>query len=311
MESLNRTALELADEAIDFAEQLSIGATELANEARVLDFGVEVPGGIEAGLLCAEIQTAGLTTVQTRIGEVAGAPVPHVELTTDRPALALLGAQKAGWELSVGEFEGLGSGPARALVGQEDVFERIGYHDAFEFAVLAVESDTLPDEMVADRIADMAETDPSGVVLCAFATGSVVGSTTVAARGAELAAYRLAELGYDPLAIRSASASAPIAPVSYDEEVAIGRTHDALVYGGQVHLIVKETFDRFDELPSSAAAEYGTPSERIFEGAGWEFADVPGRVFAPAHVTVDVIDGPTHVLGHTDESVLAESFGFE
>lgn len=311
MESLNRMALELADEAIEFAEELSIGATELANEARVLDFGVDAPGGIEAGLLCTEIQTAGLATVGTRMGDVAGAPVPHVELTTDRPALALLGAQKAGWELSVGEFEGLGSGPARALVGREDVFERIGYHDAFEFAVLAVESDSVPDERVADRIADVAEVDPSGVVLCAFATGSVVGSVTVAARGAELAAYRLAELGYDPLAIRSASASAPVAPVSYDEGVAIGRTNDALVYGSRVYLIVEDDFDRFDELPSSAAEEYGTPSERIFEAVDWEFGDVPGGVFAPAHVTVDVIDGPTHTLGRTDESIVAESFGFE
>ena len=46
MESLNRMAIELVDEAIDFAEELGIGAYELDNEATVLDFGIDVSGGI-------------------------------------------------------------------------------------------------------------------------------------------------------------------------------------------------------------------------------------------------------------------------
>ncbi|HET7322773.1 MAG TPA: methenyltetrahydromethanopterin cyclohydrolase, partial [Halococcus sp.] len=90
MDSLNRMALELVDEAIDFTDELGISAYELDSEATVLDFGHDTPGGIEAGLLLSEIQTAGLATVQTRMGEIGSAPIPHVELTTDRPALALL-----------------------------------------------------------------------------------------------------------------------------------------------------------------------------------------------------------------------------
>src|SRR6056297_3085867 len=155
MESLNRMALELVDEAIDFADELNVAAYELDNEATVLDFGVEHDGGIEAGLLLAELQTAGLATVQTRMDEVAGAPLRHVELSTDHPALALLCAQKAGWELGVEGFEGLGSGPARALVAEEDEFQRVGYTDASEFAVLAVESDELPGDAVAEHVADL------------------------------------------------------------------------------------------------------------------------------------------------------------
>jgi methenyltetrahydromethanopterin cyclohydrolase len=27
-------------------------------------------------------------------------------------------------------------------------------------------------------------------------------------------------------------------------------------------------------------------------------------------VTIDVVDGPTHVLGETDEALLADSFGY-
>jgi methenyltetrahydromethanopterin cyclohydrolase len=308
MDSLNRMAIELVDEAIDFAEELGIGAYELDNEATVLDFGIDVSGGIEAGLLLGEIQTAGLATVQTRMDELAGAPLPHVELSTDHPALALLGSQKAGWEVSVDDFEGLGSGPARALVAEEDEYRQIGYHDAFEFAVLAVEADEYPDEAVAERVADLAEVDTNGVFLAVFPTASVAGSVTMAARAAELAVFRLTELGYDPLDVVTATGSAPVAPVADTEEAAIGRTNDALAYGGQVHLVVEAEFDRFDEVPSTATAEYGTPFEQVFEDNDWEFYDVPESVFAPAQVTIDVVGGGTHVFGERNEALLTESF---
>jgi methenyltetrahydromethanopterin cyclohydrolase len=308
MDSLNRMALELVDEGLDFTDELGIRAYELDNEATVLDFGHSTAGGIEAGLLLAEIQTAGLATVQTRMGEVAGAPLTHVELTTDRPALALLCAQKAGWELAVGEFEGLGSGPARALVAEEDIFARVGYQDDFDFGVLAVESDEPPTEDVAAAVAERAGVETNAVFLPTVPTASLVGSTTVAARTAELATVRLADLGYDPLDIRSVSASAPLPPVGDDEATALGRTNDALAYGGRVHLVVAEDFERFAELPSTAADDYGTPFEAIFDDVDWSFADLPGELFAPAQLTVDVLGGPTHVLGETSDELLTDSF---
>jgi methenyltetrahydromethanopterin cyclohydrolase len=309
MESLNRMAVELADEALDFAGELGVAVHELDSGATVLDFGVEVEGGLEAGLLLAEIQTAGLATVQTRMGEVAGTPRTHVELATDRPDFACLCSQKAGWELAVEGFEGLGSGPARALVGEEAEFEAVGYYDEFDLTVLAVECETLPTDAVAEHVAERAGVDPSGVFLPSYATGSLAGSVSAAARAAELAVFRLFELGYDPHDLRSVAGSAPVAPAGGDEATAMGRTTDALAYGGRVHLHVAEDFDRFDELPSTAAAEYGTPFASAFEAADWEFADVPTSVFGPAAVTVDVAGGPTYALGERHEDLLAASFG--
>jgi methenyltetrahydromethanopterin cyclohydrolase len=308
MESLNRMATELVDEAIDFADELTIDVYGLDGDAAVLDFGVEVPGAVEAGLLLAEIQTAGLATVQTRMDTVAGAPTPYVELSTDHPALALLCAGKAGWELSVGDFEGLGSGPARALVAEEEIFTRVGYEDEFDFAVLAVESETLPDEDVAAAVAERAGVPESGVFLPTFSTASITGSAVAAAHAAELATFRLTELGYDPLEILSATGTAPVAPVADDEETAMARTTDALAYGGQVHLTVEESFDRFDEVVSTAADEYGAPCEDIFADADWDFESLPVDLFAPAQVTIDVIGGDTHVVGETHEDILADSF---
>jgi methenyltetrahydromethanopterin cyclohydrolase len=308
MDSLNRMALELADEALEFAEELRIGAAESANGATVLDFGVEHPGGLEAALLLAELQTAGLATLQTRMDEVAGAPLPHVELVADDPAIPLLCAQKAGWELSVGDFEGLGSGPARALIAEETEFAQLGYTDAFDFAVLAVESETLPDAEVAARVAERADVDPGSLYLAAYPTASIAGSVTMAARAAELALFRLAELGYDPADVLTASASAPVAPVADAEDAAIARTNDAVAYGGQVHLTVDSDFDAFDRVASTATAEYGRPLGEVYAEAGWDFEAVDPGAFAPAQVTVSVVGGPTTVHGDVSEEILAESF---
>ena len=309
MESLNRMATDLVDEAIDFADELNVAVRPLESEAIVLDFGVDGPGGIEAGLLLTEIQTAGLSTVGTTLESVAGAPLTHVELSTDHPALALLCSQKAGWEVTAEDFEGLGSGPARALVAAEEIYQRVGYRDEFDFAVLTVEADTVPDASVVEQVAEMADVPESGVFVPAFSAASITGSVQTAARAAELAVFRLSELGYDPLDVLSATGSAPVAPVGADEQEAIARTNDALAYGGRVHLVVDEPFDCFDEVPSTATAEYGTPFADIFAEAGWDFYEVPETLFAPAQVTVDVVGGPTEVYGEVNHDLLAESFG--
>ncbi|WP_411966952.1 methenyltetrahydromethanopterin cyclohydrolase [Haloferax sp. YSSS75] len=309
MDSINRMAIELVDEALDFAGELGIEAYELDSGATVIDFGVDADGGVEAGMLLAEIQTAGLATVQTQMGEVAGTPRPSVELSTDRPALALLCSQKAGWELVFDDYDGLGSGPARALVGEEEEFHHLGYYDEFDLTALTVESIELPTDEVAEHVAEMCGVEPSAVFLPTYATGSLAGSVTGAARAGELAMFNLFEAGYDPTNVISVSGSAPLAPVSYDESVAMSRTNDAVAYGGKVHMTVTEDFDEFDRAISTAGAEYGVPFQQLFEDAEWDFGDVDPDVFGPAQATIDVIDGPTYTLGETDDSVLADSFG--
>jgi len=308
MESLNRMAIELVDEAIDFADELAIEVHAHEGEVSVLDFGVNLPGAIEAGLLLSEIQTAGLATVQTTLDTVASSPRAYVELSTDQPALSLLCAGKAGWEVTTEGFDGLGSGPARALVAEEDIFQRIAYQDDFEFAVLVLESDTLPDDVVIEQVADRAGVPASGVFLPTYATASLTGSVVAASRAAELAAYRLTELGYDPLDILSATGRAPVAPVADTERGAIARTNDALAYGGEVHLVVDEPFDQFDTVASTASEEFDAPFAEIFDSSEWSFEEIPRDVFAPAQVTIDVRGGDTHVVGETNEQVLADSF---
>jgi len=309
MDSLNRMALELADEALEFTEELDIGAHELAGGTTVIDFGVDHEGGLEAGLLLAELQTAGLATVQTRVDEVASATFPHVELACDQPDVAMLGAQKAGWELSVEDYEGLGSGPARALVAREGEFQAIDYVDAFEFAVLALESEELPTEAAAEQVADLAGVDAGSVFLPTYRTASVAGSVSAAARAAELAVFRLTELGYDPADVLTVHAHAPVAPVAGDYETAVGRTNDALAYGGRVHLTVAEDAAVFESVPSSAADRYDAPFADVFGGEDWDHDEIDEGAFGPAQLTVDVVGGPTYAHGEVHEDLLAEGFG--
>ena len=309
MDQLNRLGTELVDEAIDFADELGIAEYRLDNETTVLDFGVEHGGGVEAGLMLAEIQTAGLASVTTRLESVGAAALPHVELTTDHPSLALLAGQKAGWELTTEDFEGLGSGPARALVAEEGIFEQLEYVEAFDFAVLAVESDGLPTEAAAAQVAEYAGVSESSVFLPTFSTASITGSVAGAARASESAVFALFELGYDPENIHSVSGVAPVAPVAGSEQAAIARTNDTLAYGGRVHLTVEEESDVFADVPSTAGEEYDRPFAEIFDEADWDFEGLPADVFGPAQLTVDVIGGETTVYGETDEELLVESFG--
>ncbi|MFB6253503.1 MAG: methenyltetrahydromethanopterin cyclohydrolase [Halobacteriaceae archaeon] len=308
MDSLNRMAIELVDEAIDFADELQIDVHELSNGATVLDFGVTADGGIETGLFLAEIQTAGLATVQTDMKTLGESPLTHVEIQTDHPVLALLGSQKAGWELSIEGFEALGSGPARAMIGEEQVFATLDYTEDFDLTVLVLETEILPSESVASHIANRVNVDPSSVFLPAFSTASITGSVNMASRAAELAVFRLQELGYPIEDIRSVSGSAPVAPVPDTEETALARTIDAIAYGSQVHLIVDMDHESLSKLPSSASTEYGEPFANIFAEADWDFYDIPESVFAPAQVTIDVIGGTTYTLGNLDPEILMESF---
>ena len=308
MDSLNRMAIELVDEILEYAETLNVGASELDNGATVIDCGLDFDGGLEAGLVVTEVQTAGLATPSLSLERVGPATLPHVTLSTDKAGLALLCSQKASWELATADFEGLGSGPARALVAAEAEFEHVGYMDAFDLTALAVETAERPTEAVADQVAEMADVDPGAVFLLAFPSASLVGSVTNAARAAELATVRLVELGYDPQDIVSASGHAPVAPVPADERTAVARSTDALAHGASASLVVTEDLEVVDEVPA-------TPADTSFvcrlEDGDWSFEDIEPGAVGPATVTVDVVGGPTHVAGGVREELLCESFGLD
>jgi len=84
---LNEQAAEIADSMAEHAAILRVRTLTLPSGARVIDAGVEVDGGYDAGLALAEICMGGL-------GNVAYAPLvigqrtwPGVNVWTDHPAV--------------------------------------------------------------------------------------------------------------------------------------------------------------------------------------------------------------------------------
>ena len=80
---------------------------------------------------------------------------------------------------------------------------------------------------------------PSALTLLMAPTASIAGGVQIAARVVETALHKLHELDFDVRRVVAGFGSCPLPPVGGDDMEAIGRTNDAVLYGGQVHLTVE------------------------------------------------------------------------
>lgn len=311
MLSVNERALEIAEGMMDWAEEIKVEATTLKNSAQVIDCGVNVTGSYEAGLMFTDICMGGLNTSSISVHKLGDVPLSFIDVTTNHPAIACLGSQKAGWQISVGDYFAMGSGPARALAMKpKKTYERIGYQDDSDYAVIALESNQLPDEKVMEFIAKACGVDVENTVALVAPTASIVGSVQVSGRVVETGVYKLNELGYDTTKIVCGSGTAPIAPVVKDDTRAMGSTNDSVIYHGSVNLTLKG-FDEevFRKVPSNTSSDYGKPFFKTFKDAGYDFYKIDVNIFAPAEITVnDLETGKTYHIGRLNAEVLLESY---
>src|SRR5262245_59281164 len=110
--NLNDRAHALAiavDQQVDVLKAAS-KATPLG--ARIVDMGCNVAGGLDAGEWLARICMSGLAKHSLTPGHLPGCPL--VQVSTDFPVEACLASQYAGWQISVGKYFAMGSGPMRA-----------------------------------------------------------------------------------------------------------------------------------------------------------------------------------------------------
>ena len=123
--TLNERANAVADQVERDAARLRVSVSKVAG-ARVIDCGGAAQGSLAAGLTMARVCLADLGEViyvPCPLAEVGG---PAVQVTTDDPVRACLASQYAGWQVSVGKFFAMGSGPMRALAAREALFQHIG-----------------------------------------------------------------------------------------------------------------------------------------------------------------------------------------
>src|SRR5262245_25047050 len=112
--TLNESAQRLADQMEADAGALRVAARRTSAGARVLDCGVSVPGGLQAGLGLARVCLAGRGEVRLAPGQFPGLVGPQVQVVSDDPVSACMASQYAGWQVAVGKFFAMGSGPMRA-----------------------------------------------------------------------------------------------------------------------------------------------------------------------------------------------------
>lgn len=319
MVSVNLEAKKTVDEMIEKADELNIKVEKLDNGSTLIDCGVNVDGSLKAGELYTKVCLGGLAEVGISIpGDLSESfALPSVKIKTDSPAISTLGAQKAGWSVSVGDFFALGSGPARALAKKPaETYEEINYEDDADIAILTLEADNLPGSDVTDKIAEDCGVTAENVYILVAPTSSLVGSIQIAGRVVENGTYKMLEaLHFDVNKVKHAAGIAPIAPVDPDGMKAMGKTNDAVLFGGRTYYYIEsETKDNLKELaeklPSSAADGYGKPFYDVFKEANFDFFQIDKGMFAPAEVVInDLTTGELFRGGYVNVELLKKSFG--
>src|ERR687894_333884 len=249
MLSLNDRARELADRLAADAEAARVEVTTLSNGTRLIDCGAAAPGGFEAGRYFAEVCMAGLGKVAYAPVVIEGRWLPALTVTTDRPAVACLASQYAGWRLDRDGYFAMGSGPGRALIRAEELYDDLDWNEQASAAVLCLETRDPPPPAVADFVAERAGVPPSALTLLMAPTASVAGSVQIAARVVETALHKLHELEFDVRRVVAGFGTCPLPPTADDDMEAIGRTNDAVLYGGQGHPPVEADADHPPRQP--------------------------------------------------------------
>lgn len=315
--NLNEFARTLCDDATERSAALRIAQLQVGG-ARLLDFGIDAAGGTAAGCLLARICLGGLAEVSLVPQDEArhGAPV-GVAIATDHPTLACLGGQYAGWPVQAEKYFAMGSGPMRMARGREEMLEHLQLTDTAATSVVGVlETDMLPTAAVVDHVAAECGVNSEGVTLAVAPVTSLAGVVQVVARSVETAMHKLHALGMDPRGVRSGYGVAPLPPPATEMVGGIGRTNDAILYGGRVTLWVDDDQDVIDEIgpqvPSGASSDHGRPFAEIFKSYGYDFYQVDPHLFSPAVVTfVNSRTGISRTFGEIAIDVLRRSFGTE
>jgi methenyltetrahydromethanopterin cyclohydrolase len=318
MISVNQGAWRLLEALRADAQALRVGITTGTQGETLVDAGSSHPGGIAAGLRIAEICMGGLGTAQL----LADAAIPRwpwsVSVASSCPVIACLASQYAGWSLSFGEkpnaFFALGSGPARALARKEKLFAELGYADTSDAAVLVLESGRPPPAPLLERIAQDCGVAPARLAIMYAPTQSLAGSVQVVARVLEVALHKAHALGFPLTRIVDGMGIAPLPPPHPDFVTAMGRTNDAVIFAGRVHLFVTgpaaEARALADRLPASGSRDYGRPFAETFRLFKGDFYAIDPMLFSPAEAHVTSLEtGETFRAGRLDLALLDASFG--
>jgi methenyltetrahydromethanopterin cyclohydrolase len=311
--NMNERAWALADRCVERATELRMAVHSLPSGARIIDAGVNVPGGLAAGRALVELCMGGLGHVQFAPLTIGGDTWPGVLVWTDHPAASCMASQYAGWAIDPEGFFAMGSGPLRAHARVErELFGKLDYVEDATRGVLVLESRSLPTTEVATWVTRKAGVADGAVTFAVAPTASLAGGVQIVARVIETALHKMDTVGFDVRRVVSAMGSAPLAPTAKSDIRAIGRTNDCILYGGQARFTVQAEDDELAalaaRLPASASSDYGTPFYDIFKRYHNDFYKIDPMLFSPAEVWLtSATSGRTFHAGRLNPEVLRAS----
>ena len=311
--SVNRLSKALTDALRRDAGLLGVSVSAGPLGETLIDAGAKARGSIAAGLRIAEICLGGLGAVSLSADQATSRWPWTVHVSSPQPVIACLGSQYAGWSLSHGKFMALGSGPARALAQKETVLQDIAYRDSCDSTTLVIESGAPPPPEVVEKVARDCGVAASALTVVFAPTQSLAGGAQVVARVLEVALHKAHELKFPLARIVDGLGAAPLSPPHPDFVTAMGRTNDAIIYGGRVQLFVtgpaSEAEDLANALPSRNSRDYGAPFAEVFRRFKGDFYAIDPMLFSPAEVIVTAIEsGGSYRAGALAPDLLDASF---
>jgi len=315
--SVNRLAWKLLDKLCKNPDFYGVKVEKTGSGATVVDAGIEAKGGFQAGKIITEICMGGCgkaEIIPRRYGELE---LPSIFVYTDHPVIATLGSQFAGWQIKEGDYLAIGSGPARALaLKPKEIYEKIGYRDDFDKAVVVLETDKHPPEKLLERFVKDCHVLSKNLAVILTPTASIAGATQVSGRIIETGIHKLSKLGLDPNVILYAWGCAPISPIHPKFVKAMARTNDAILYGGTTYYAIEyedeeELKEIVEKAPSKASKDYGKPFIEIFKEVNYDFYKIDPNLFAPAIIIVNNIQtGKIFRAGEINAEILTTSLSF-
>ena len=316
--SVNKASQPLVDQLVDDAKALQLEINTLSNGTRIVDAGVNCTGGLEAGRLIGEICMGGLGTVTLGTNSGFENWPWSVNVHAKTPVLSCLGSQYAGWSLShkseQGKFFALGSGPGRALAAKEEILKEFAYKDNAESTCIVLEVDSYPPVEIADKVAKDCGINADKLTFILTPTSSLAGVMQIAIRVLEVAMHKAHVLNFPMEKIIDGYGVTPVAPPGGDFMTGMGRTNDAILYGGMVQLFVdcsdEEAEDLANKMPSNTSSDYGRPFGEIFKAYEYDFFKIDPMLFSPAKIIItNAKTGKSYTAGKLNEVMLKTSFG--
>lgn len=313
--SVNALTAPLVQYLMDNAKALRLGVERHPNGACIIDAGIHAAGGLEAGRLITEICMGGLGRVSLQANPAFAHWPWQLSVHSCNPILACLGSQYAGWSLAHEKFFSLGSGPGRAMAGREELYKELNYRDQADSAVLVLESDKVPPQEVIEKVSRDTGLPAERLTFILTPTRSLAGAVQIVGRVLEVAMHKIHTLHFPMEHVVDGMASAPVPPPSPDFLTGMGRTNDAILFGGHAHVFVlgddAAAAKLAKELPSSASRDYGRPFAEVFKAVNMDFYKIDPMLFSPAAVTVTAVEsGKSFHAGKLDSALLDLSFGY-